>query len=143
MKCIEREVIQRACVRELSGGVRQYKFCMESPLSRRLNRKEVSWARFLTVIKACIVRCSEWLSFDNKLSGTAEFSLRLYFCDRGEGFFYTVNFSLPYQYHLCDIILVHHVKEIATMKLTGAQIIMECLLEQHVDTVFGIRAVLF
>ncbi len=23
------------------------------------------------------------------------------------------------------------------MKLTGAQIIMECLLEQHVDTVFG------
>lgn len=29
------------------------------------------------------------------------------------------------------------------MKLTGAQIIMECLLEQHVDTVFGYPAVLF
>ena len=25
------------------------------------------------------------------------------------------------------------------MKLTGAQIIMECLLEQHVDTVFGLE----
>ena len=30
------------------------------------------------------------------------------------------------------------------MKLTGAQIIMECLLEQHVDTPYSdIRAVLF
>ena len=79
----------------------------------------------------------EGLSFDNKLSGTAEFSLRLYFCNRGEGFFLYGKLLniLSISLILCN--LEHHVKENATMKLTGAQIIMECLLEQHVDTVFG------
>jgi hypothetical protein len=33
-----------------------------------------------------------------------------------------------------------HKQDVSSMKLTGAQILIECLVEQRVDTVFGIPA---